>query len=475
MKLFTCLLAASHATSVAFAAPSLADRPYVETVPFQFVYKGVFPKAPLWGELPESCCLSQVEAVATASNTQTNAHSSAALRSAKRSHGQNTLGGDQFSQEAGPAQQRTVLKFQSGGVYLGTRSSSSSAEAFQKGDANAAYTISPVDTSEVEGSFLKSDPSAKLLVQPGTGEVLAVVASSGIVPVKCTWVDAGRTQDGATASSHSCTSAGASVVDFKFGSKIVDVSYSGTGTSGVAGAWSFLVLSDTGVFRVESDGAFPSNVVVKTLRSQTGLTSLAMTPFTSPQTSSRTSGTETAFVAGQHHLYTFNAVTGAATHEEWIGNVTSGAGGAVDGPVAAMAFDPADQTVLLGTEAALNTIAPTLRLTRTDGRHGLPYGNITAFASRTTTDSTMGALATAETQLWAGTRKGLMVFQQSGDPQWRYLYGPRWHPGHAIEDLAVHAGSQDGAVPATVVAATDGGVVFLEEQLWTLAVSALFN
>ena len=55
----------------------------------------------------------------------------------------------------------------------------------------------------------------------------------------------------------------------------------------------------------------------------------------------------------------------------------------------------------------------------------------------------------------------------------RYLFGPRWHPGEAITDLAIHPETSTGAdvLPAVVVAATDGGVVFLEQQIWTLAVS----
>eukprot|EP00750_Incisomonas_marina_P026513 INCI5918.1.p1 GENE.INCI5918.1~~INCI5918.1.p1 ORF type:complete len:810 (-),score=131.98 INCI5918.1:2235-4664(-) len=405
------LLAGAASSALASSQTALVDAPYVETIPFQFVYQdSPLPRAPKWGVLPEKCCVGQVAAVADS---------------------------------------RTLLKFdQSGTLYVASRSNTTYASKARQGDASA-YSIDAVNTAGIPSGLLE-DPSSRLLVDESSGAVVGVVSSTGVVGVACS-----------LASSPACS--GSATTSFNFGS-IVDVAF-------VSSDSSFLVASATGLHRVVAGTACK----VTTLQEAGDLTAVGAAPFSgTPAVSPRASGVDTAFVAGALHLETVNSATGAVTHKEWISNVTSGAGGAVDGPVSAVAFDAHAQRVLLGTENALNVIAPSLRLTRYDGREGLPYGNITALAATVTSQSSMGQLQTAESQTWIGTKKGLAVWQEGNDPPWRYLFGPRWHPGEAITDLAIHPETSTGAdvLPAVVVAATDGGVVFLEQQIWTLAEKA---
>lgn len=416
-----CAFAPSLFGTAASSKVSVIDAPYIETVPFQFTYSDYYPKAPQWGEIPEKCCIGQVVAA---------------------------------------PDQKTVLKFDSGSVYVASRNAKTYKDQARQSNA-AAYQIDAVDASAIAG--LK-DPSSQFLTTPDGG-LVAVVSSTGVVPVQCNLASGNA--------SPACSAGDEAAFDF---GTIVDVAFSG----GSDNAWEFLVVSSSGLHKV-STAAFPAKCTVQTFDQvpQTGLTAVGVAPFTG-KASSRASGTSTAFVAGAQHLYLINSDTGDVTHKEWISNVTSGAGGAVDGPVSTMAFDAHDQRLVLGTEGALNVFAPTLRITRVAHREGLPYGNVTAIASRVTQQSVMGALKTPESQVWIGTKMGVAVWQESNDPDWRYLFGPRWHPGTAVKALAIHeaATTQIGnameSVPATIVVATDGGVSFLEQQEWTLAVRCLF-
>ena len=59
------LLAGAASSALASSQTALVDAPYVETIPFQFVYQdSPLPRAPKWGVLPEKCCVGQVAAVA---------------------------------------------------------------------------------------------------------------------------------------------------------------------------------------------------------------------------------------------------------------------------------------------------------------------------------------------------------------------------------------------------------------------------
>ena len=238
-------------TGEATLSISVADEQYIETVPFQFAYKGsAQPHAPNWGVLPEACCIGEVQSLADRS---------------------------------------TLLKFDSGGVYVATRNNASSDNLVRSGNidanADAAYTVGTVDTSGVVTGHL-SDASSRLLVDPVLGGVVVgVVSSIGVAPVNCDF------------SKPACTSAGSATTAFSFGS-IVDVVYSGGSGSGEL---SFLVVSEKGLYSVGV--ASTGKCQVKTLREEAGLTAVGVAPFTgSPPVSPRASGAATAIVAGPQHL-----------------------------------------------------------------------------------------------------------------------------------------------------------------------------
>jgi hypothetical protein len=353
--LLACLAPAAVVSAVPAASTAVADAPYIETVPFQFVYSTTFPRAPNWGVLPEPCCVGQLVAVLV-SAADDNTTFAAAVAAA----------------DAAAAATATLLKFDSGSVYIAQRDGGASESVVRSGDA-AAYTVKVVAvTGGGAGPLLSADATSRLLVVPG-GPVVGVVSSKGVAPLLCSLARAAP----------AC--AGDAVTGFSFGA-IVDVSFAGVAdvNGGSGGGYSFLVASATGLYRVDvlaavaaglegggggggggrggggrrgggsgdvsGGGVGVGAVTVTTLRTEAGLTAVRMTPFSgSPPASSRTSGADTAFAAGQEYLYTFDARTGNVTHVEWIGKIATGSGGAVDGPVAAIAFDADAQRVLLGT------------------------------------------------------------------------------------------------------------------------------
>jgi hypothetical protein len=128
-----------------------------------------------------------------------------------------------------------------------------------------------------------------------------------------------------------------------------------------------------------------------------------------------------------------------------------------------MAFDQKQGDLYVGNNIALNVRAGNDGgVVRIAGEAGLPYANISAILT------TVTAPESEFDQLWLGTDMGIVLRSSDpeADPPWRYLYGPRWHPGKAVTALAADRSS---AVDGTVFAATDGGVVWLEQQMWTLA------
>ena len=146
----------------------------------------------------------------------------------------------------------------------------------------------------------------------------------------------------------------------------------------------------------------------------------------------------------------------------WVTAAGLGAGGVYDDAVSTMALDAAGD-LYVGNDIALNVRAASDGgVTRIAGEQGLPYANITQILTGVT--DPVGGSA----QLWLGTAMGLAIRSSdpAADPPWRYLYGPRWHPGKAVTALV--ADKTVGSPAGTVFAATDAGVVFLEQQLWTL-------
>jgi hypothetical protein len=179
---------------------------------------------------------------------------------------------------------------------------------------------------------------------------------------------------------------------------------------------------------------------------------------------------------------------------EWTTDVISARGGAIDDAISALEYDAQTSGVLfIGTASALNMRALDGTITRRAGARAsddLPCAKMSSLALtanplwKSAAAEETGACSASPAQLWIGCDRGLAVADilSSGQPaegSFRYLNGPRWHPGVRVNDLAALGGSsrsrsrsrsrssQAGAVP-TVVALTDGGVSLLRQELWTL-------
>jgi hypothetical protein len=168
--------------------------------------------------------------------------------------------------------------------------------------------------------------------------------------------------------------------------------------------------------------------------------------------------------AGSHDKIWLLNSDGVVQRWEWctaIDGPEAGSGGVLDGPVTALAFtDNGD--LYVGNDIALNIRwASSGVWSRVSGDMGLPMGNITALAVDVRSPLNRAA------QRWIGTSRGLAIWSTdpNADPAWHYLYGPRWHPGRRVTAMASVAGG-------SVCAATDGGVVWLQQQTFTLAKKA---
>lgn len=143
---------------------------------------------------------------------------------------------------------------------------------------------------------------------------------------------------------------------------------------------------------------------------------------------------------------------------EWVTIVPSGTGGVVDNMITGMAFDTAGR-LYVANPTCLNVRARNGSFTRVSGLHGLPYNHLRAVAVGTGTTK-------HEQQVWMASDMGASLWNRfAGAPnEWRYFYGPRYHPGTVILDVATRGDF--------TVFATDGGVAVIEDQQWTLAQKA---
>lgn len=168
--------------------------------------------------------------------------------------------------------------------------------------------------------------------------------------------------------------------------------------------------------------------------------------------------------AGSHDkLYLLDS-DGTVQRWEWctaIDGPDAGSGGVLDGPVTALAFvDNGD--LYAGNDIALNIWSATSGAwSRVSGDMGLPVGNITDLVVD------MRDPVTKAGQRWIGTSRGIAIWSTDpdADPTWQYLYGPRWHPGRRVSAM-------ESMTDGSVCVATDGGVVWLEQQAFTLAKKA---
>ena len=168
---------------------------------------------------------------------------------------------------------------------------------------------------------------------------------------------------------------------------------------------------------------------------------------------------------------------------EWTTDVGGERGGAIDDAISALAYDDESGALFIGTASALNVRALDGTITRragVDAGDDLPCANMSSLALsahplwRKAAADEAEDEAASHAQLWIGCDRGLAVADilSSGQPapgSFRYLNGPRWHPGERVVALAVVGSS---GVPA-VVALTDVGFSLLAQELWTLEQKAV--
>jgi hypothetical protein len=196
--------------------------------------------------------------------------------------------------------------------------------------------------------------------------------------------------------------------------------------------------------------------------------------------------------AGSWRLWVLDEATLEVLHWEWVSNVTSGQGGAVSAPVAALATDWATSTVYVGTATALDALYSNVSLQRIDGYSGLPYANITSLSI-----ASFGKLPLcpggaslcsnwdrpSTTWLLIGSDAGMSIADITptstpskrlrgatvADPlpvsqwSWRYMYLDRWLPAARVSSVAsfnTNPITSSGSLPP---------VFFATAQPWTIA------
>lgn len=159
-----------------------------------------------------------------------------------------------------------------------------------------------------------------------------------------------------------------------------------------------------------------------------------------------------------------DAAAGAAVAPfrwEWVTQISTASGGAIDDVITGLAFDSAG-VLYIANPTCLNIRAVNGSISRLAGLEGLPYNHLTAVAVG-------NGDATLEKHVWLSSTMGAMRWDTAApgtitQPSWRYFYGPRYHPGHVVMDVATHDN--------TTVLATDQGIAVLQGQSWTLAQKA---
>lgn len=171
-------------------------------------------------------------------------------------------------------------------------------------------------------------------------------------------------------------------------------------------------------------------------------------------------GLKASFSAGLESVQVFEK--GDLVRWEWVTNLTSYAGGVYDGPVRSLAVDD-DGTLYVGTETAINIRAPNGTVSRLDYQRGVPMNNTQIVAIEPNTQALLAASPKAF------MRRAPSLKESPGEAmpgQWQYYHGPRYLLGDSQVSLV------DVTHDNQTVVVTDGGIVILEWQWWTLAQKA---
>ena len=173
-------------------------------------------------------------------------------------------------------------------------------------------------------------------------------------------------------------------------------------------------------------------------------------------------GAQHAFSGGPGTVQTFDAASGELKRWEWVTNLTSNAGGVYDGPVSSMVLASTGE-LHVAPPVAINTRHTNGTVSRFDFQQGLPMNETQLVAVEADTNA-----------LWAASPAAVMRLSPplSASPgevmpgQWRYFHGGRYLLGSSKVAFidTTHANQ--------TLVVTDGGIVVLEWQWWTLAAKA---
>ena len=148
-------------------------------------------------------------------------------------------------------------------------------------------------------------------------------------------------------------------------------------------------------------------------------------------------------------------VGGKAVRWEWVTRLADASGGAYDGPANDMVCD-SQGNLFVANDVSLNVRRPDGVVEQVDFSQGMPMNLSTTLALEPGTEA-----------LWIGGPIALLRWSRGQDEDdWRYFHGDRFLPHTSNITVLL---SLDGS---NTVAATTGGVVRLEWQLWTLAEKA---
>eukprot|EP00043_Microstomoeca_roanoka_P019783 m.229726 g.229726 ORF g.229726 m.229726 type:complete len:770 (-) comp17056_c4_seq1:240-2549(-) len=167
-------------------------------------------------------------------------------------------------------------------------------------------------------------------------------------------------------------------------------------------------------------------------------------------------GSSTVFSGGAATVQQFQNY--AMVHWEWVTDLTTASGGVYDGPVSSMALDT-NGTLYVATPVAINMRTSDGVVSRFDYQQGLPMNQTQIVVVESNTQA-----------LWAASPAAVMRLDQAENTpgeimpgMWRYLHGPRYLLGNSL------VSHMDSSHPNQTVVVTDGGLVVLEWQWWTLA------
>eukprot|EP00039_Didymoeca_costata_P020083 m.340007 g.340007 ORF g.340007 m.340007 type:complete len:864 (+) comp19079_c0_seq1:208-2799(+) len=395
---------------------AIEDIPYLEIIPERLVYANSNETKPAsWIVLPFECCINNIIPFkASSGKSDLNRNNNAEITATDRSF---------------------LLTTTHDGVWVATFNTSFSLRK----PSTTGSTFSKVSFV----NFPKSQNENNMhLISDDTKEVTSIVTSEGLLfpSVHCNITESGKE---------------AACVNEDVKSDGIPIPGSLHNPSPITLGTKIYLPSKQGLYIFEKSSKSPPNLKLITNSTITALASIE----------SSKDGLFEIVVGTLHKIYMLT-VDGTVRRWEWCTNTSTGQGGVLDEAITSLNYN-GDGTLFIGNKIALNTYnRESGSYARVTGLQGLPYNDITAL-------HTAYSSIDRERQLWIGTGKGFAVYNpEDKDSRWRYLYGPRWHPGSAVVSMASFSLLTADLNYSIVASATDGGLVLFHQQRWTLSKKA---